>query len=118
MLIEVLGAEPPLLDVDPNPARWRGRDAVALQSAPEGVLADAGPTLVYDSQSEKAESSRSLASPDSAKDHRERGARRPTASWYSSRRACGEMSSPERPHPQPGPGDAKNAPAEEPPPRV
>ena len=34
------------------------------------------PTLVYDSQSEKAdEQRRSLGSPDSAKDHRERCAR-------------------------------------------
>ncbi len=98
-------------DGDGMPSRWR-----ALLRACLLMLA---PTLVYDSQSEMAdEQRRSLGSPDSAKDYRERGARRPTASWCSSPRARGEMSSPERPHPQPGPGDAKNAPAEEPPPKV
>lgn len=43
MLLEVLGAEPPFVDLDSNPTRWWGRNAVALESAPEGVLADAGP---------------------------------------------------------------------------
>ena len=42
MLFEVLGAEPPFVDVDPTgSARWWARDAVSFQGTPQGELADA-----------------------------------------------------------------------------
>jgi hypothetical protein len=41
--VEVLGPQPPFVDLHPRrPARWWDRDAIALQGAPEGVLADMG----------------------------------------------------------------------------